>query len=161
MGHQPELMSDTIEQNILLGDTADISVYLKAACLDREVNEMPDHAQTQVGSGGMRLSGGQQARVALARTLCHKRPVMILDDPFSAVDKATEKELYQNLRQMASDSIILLISHRLSLFAELDGVIWMENGHAAISTHEDLMRTNPKYAHLYRVQAEGGKMCEA
>lgn len=161
MGHQPELMSDTIEQNILLGDTADISVYLKAACLDREVNEMPDHAQTQVGSGGMRLSGGQQARVALARTLCHKRPVMILDDPFSAVDKATEKELYQNLRQMASDSIILLISHRLSLFSELDGVIWMENGHAAISTHEDLMRTNPNYAHLYRVQAEGGQMCEA
>jgi len=122
---------------------------------------MPDHAQTQVGSGGMRLSGGQQARVALARTLCHKRPVMILDDPFSAVDKATEKELYQNLRQMASDSIILLISHRLSLFSELDGVIWMENGHAAISTHKDLMRTNPKYAHLYRVQAEGGQMCEA
>mgnify|MGYP000078508282 CR=1 FL=1 len=58
----------------------------------------------------MRLSGGQAQRLALARTLCHLRPVMILDDPFSALDKKTEAEIFSNIRQLAGDAIVLLIS---------------------------------------------------
>lgn len=61
---------------------------------------MPDKENTMVGNGGVRLSGGQAQRLALARTLCHKRPVLILDDPFSALDKDTEKQIFANLKNI-------------------------------------------------------------
>lgn len=93
LGHDPELFNDTLENNILMGDQADAEALLKMVCLDQEVAGMPEKIQTLVGNGGVRLSGGQAQRLALARTLCHKKPVMILDDPFSALDGSTERNL--------------------------------------------------------------------
>ena len=78
--------------------------------------------------GGVRLSGGQAQRLALARTLCHKKPVMILDDPFSALDKQTEAQVFAHLKELARDSIVLLISHRLYLFPQMDQVIFLDHG---------------------------------
>lgn len=129
LGHDPELFDDSIKNNILMGENEDTETYLKAVCFDREVAEMEQGPDTVVGSGGVRLSGGQAKRLALARTLCHKRPVLILDDPFSALDRNTEQEVYTNLKAMTSDSIVILLSHRLYLFPEMDQVIWMEHGH--------------------------------
>ena len=103
----------------------------------------------------MRLSGGQAQRLALARTLCHKKPVLVLDDPFSALDKTTEAQIFANLRREEAGSVVLLISHRLYLFPELDQVIWMNEGKTQTGTHEELMRENPEYAELFREQ-EGG-----
>ncbi len=111
LGHDPELFNDTIEHNILLGDDASAEAFLQTVCMDEEVAQMPDGMQTLVGNGGVRLSGGQAQRLALARTLCHKKPVLILDDPFSALDRSTENEIYENLRAQTKDSIVLLISH--------------------------------------------------
>lgn len=82
LGHDPELFNDSVRNNILLGDDDDPERYLKAVCFDGEVAEMEEGMDTIVGNGGVRLSGGQAQRLALARTLCHKRPVLILDDPF-------------------------------------------------------------------------------
>ena len=82
LGHDPELFNDSVRNNILLGDDDDPEKYLKAVCFDGEVAEMEEGMDTIVGNGGVRLSGGQAQRLALARTLCHKRPVLILDDPF-------------------------------------------------------------------------------
>lgn len=82
-----------MENNILLGDKKEADDYLKAVCMEQETAEMEDGKQTAVGNGGVRLSGGQAKRLALARTLCHKKPVLILDDPFSALDKNTEKQI--------------------------------------------------------------------
>lgn len=76
----------------------------------------------------MRLSGGQAQRLALARTICHKKPVIILDDPFSALDKDTEKQIFKNLGEMVSDSIVMIISHRLYLFPQMNKVIWLNDG---------------------------------
>ena len=123
MGHQPELISADIEENILLGDEGNALKYLRAVRMEEETAKMPDGIHTLVGNGGVRLSGGQQARIALARTLCHRKPVMILDDPFSAVDTETEKEIMKNLRELARDSIVLLLTHRLALFPELNQVL--------------------------------------
>lgn len=162
MGHDCELFNDSIRNNILLGKEADAETLLRAVCLEDEVKRMPDGIDTLVGSGGVRLSGGQQARLALARTLAHKKPLLILDDPFSALDKKTEKAVFENLKAFAPDSIILLISHRLYLFPEMNQVIWMEGGRAQASTHEALMRENQQYAGLYRTQCqEGGGPNEA
>lgn len=161
LGHQPELLRASIEENILLGADGDASPWLKAVCLDREAASMQAGAQTLVGNAGTGLSGGQQARLALARTLCHRRPILVLDDPFSAVDLATEREIMANLRQLAGDSIVLLISHRLDLFPTFDQVLWMEDGQVTASTHAALMDTCPEYAGLYQAQAEGGGRYDA
>lgn len=156
LGHDCELFSDTIENNILLGIPEDPAAYLSAVCFDEDLKQMPDGMQTRIGSGGVLLSGGQKQRVALARTLAHPRPVYILDDPFSALDKETEQEIFSHIRKLAKSRIVLLISHRLYLFPQCSQVIWMEHGHTMVSTHEELMQGNPSYAKLYRTQSKGG-----
>lgn len=152
LGHQPELFSGTIEENICLGTPGDIGPVLRAVCIDREVAAFPEGVHTVIGSGGIRLSGGQQARIALARTLYHKKPLMVLDDPFSAVDMETEARIFANLRRWAGDSIVLLISHRLALFPRMDQVLWLENGTVTAAGHDELMRANERYRALYEAQ---------
>ena len=160
LGHDPELFADSIAENILLGDPEDANRYLKLVCLDQEVGEMNEGVQTLIGNGGVRLSGGQAQRLALARTLCHKKPLPILDDPFSALDQTTEREVFANLKETAKDSMILLLSHRLYLFPELDQVIWMENGRTVTGTHAELMKKVPEYAELIHAE-EGERKDEA
>ena len=155
LGHDPELFNDSVRNNILLGDDDDPEKYLKAVCFDGEVAEMEEGMDTIVGNGGVRLSGGQAQRLALARTLCHKRPVLILDDPFSALDRKTEEAVFANLRKLAADSIVLLLSHRLYLFPEMDQVLWMEDGKVTAGTHEQILEKFPEYARLYEAQADG------
>ena len=95
--------------------------------MEEETAKMPDGIHTLVGNGGVRLSGGQQARIALARTLCHRKPVMILDDPFPQWTQKRKKKIMKNLRELARDSIVLLLTHRLALFPELNQVLWMSD----------------------------------
>ena len=152
LGHDPELFNDSVENNVLLGDSKNSDTYLNSACMKQEVAEMTDGKNTLIGSGGAYLSGGQAKRLAFARTLCHDKPILILDDPFSALDKNTEKQAFVNLQALAKDSIVLLISHRLYLFPEMDGVIWMENGKAVTGTHEELLKIVPEYESLYTSQ---------
>lgn len=148
LGHDPELFNDSIKNNILLGDNKDVNEYLKAVCIDKEVEAMEQRADTIIGSGGVRLSGGQAQRIALARTLCHKKPVFILDDPFSALDKNTEEQIYNNLRKMTEGSIVIILSHRLYMFPKLDKVIWLDEGSARVGTHDELMLECMAYRQL-------------
>ncbi len=152
LGHDPELLGDSIENNVLLGDDEDVWKWLRAVCFDEEVKEMEDREKTVVGNSGVRLSGGQAARLALARTLCHGKPVMVLDDPFSALDRNTEKQVFQHVKELSKDRIVFLISHRLYLFPEFDQVIWMDQKMGTCSSHEKLMAENRQYAELYRAQ---------
>ena len=160
MGHESELMSDSIEENVRLGEQRGITPYLQAVCFDEEVAQMPHGSATSVGSSGIRLSGGQQARTALARTLYNAQQILILDDPFAAVDRVTEKEIFGNLRRLAKDKIVILISHRLYLFPSFDKVLFIDNGACVFSTHEELMQENGAYAKLYNAQAVGGEQDE-
>ena len=156
LGHDAELFNDTVENNILMGENKNPDTFLQAVCMSDEVEEMKEGKETLVGNGGVRLSGGQGKRLALARTLCHERPVLILDDPFSALDKKTETEIFANLKEMTKENIVILISHRLYLFPQMDKVIWMENGKALAGTHEELMHTVPEYKNLFIEQSEEG-----
>ena len=152
LGHDPELFHDSVRDNVLLGDEIDLKTYLKAVCIDREVSDMEEGEDTLIGNGGVRLSGGQAQRVALARTLCHKKPLLVLDDPFSALDKSTEKEVFANVRAMTRDSIVLLLSHRLYLFPQMDQIIWMDEGKTTVGTHEELLEKGGVYEKLYQMQ---------
>ena len=126
LGHDPELLGDSVENNVLLGDDDNVWPWLRAVCFDEEVREMEEKEKTVVGNSGVRLSGGQAARLALARTLCHGKPVLVLDDPFSALDRNTEKQVFEHVKELSKDRIVFLISHRLYLFPEFDQVIWMD-----------------------------------
>ena len=152
LGHEPELLGDRVENNVLLGDDDDVWTWLKAVCLDEEVREMEEKEKTVVGNSGVRLSGGQAARLALARTLCHKKPILVLDDPFSALDRRTEKQVFEHVKAYSKDRIVFLISHRLYLFPELDQVIWMDRKMGVCKSHERMMAENLQYAELYRAQ---------
>lgn len=156
LGHMPQLLSDTIYNNITLGEEGDISAVLHDVCFDEDLKDMPDGIHTMVGSSGVRLSGGQQARIALARALYRHSPLMILDDPFSAVDMKTEEVIIQNLRSHYSDSIIVLISHRLSIFPKTDSIILIHRDRKAeYGTHTTLLSSSELYASIYRLQMGG------
>ena len=155
LGHDPELSADTIRSNILCGDEQDAMPYLAAVALQEEVLAMENGADTVIGSSGTRLSGGQAQRLALARTLAHPRPVLVLDDPFSALDRGTEDTVFANLQTYAKDKVVFLISHRLYHFPQMRQVIFMEDGRTAVGTHEELMASEPVYRQLYESQTEG------
>ena len=156
MGHDPQLLSDSIYENVTLGEGGDISEILSLVCFDADLAAMPGGVNTCIGAGGVRLSGGQRDRVALARTLCRPSRLVILDDPFSAVDMDTERKIIAKLRGRFPDRILVLISHRLAAFPETEQVLFFENGRAVTSTHEALLRENPAYKALWDAQAKGG-----
>lgn len=153
MGHDAHLISDTIYNNITMGDDGDISHVLKMVCFDEDLKSMENGIETLVGNGGVRLSGGQQARIALARTLYHKNKILILDDPFSAVDMKTEKNIIDNLRANYSDCLILLISHRLAIFKYLNQIILInEDKTLEYGNHQKLIENSTLYNQLYLLQ---------
>ncbi|MFA6856069.1 MAG: ABC transporter ATP-binding protein [Treponema sp.] len=153
MGHEASLLSASIYDNVTLGNDGNIDDVLQTVCFDTDLREMTDGIKTLVGNGGVRLSGGQQERIALARTLYHKTPFIILDDPFASVDRTTEQIILSNIRRKYSDCTVLLISHRLSQFKTLDEVLLLENdGTAICSTHEKLMKYSKTYRSLYELQ---------
>lgn len=154
MGHNLELFDDTIENNIEFGKEGNILPVLDIVSMKEEVENFSDGIYTKLKEGGIKLSGGQQSRIALARTLYHARGIIVLDDPFSACDKNTEKEIYENIRREYKDSIIFLISHRLSLFDQMNQVLFIDNQSVESGTHLELLKNNDKYKHLYFLQTK-------
>ena len=155
LGHDPELWNDTVKANVLCGENADPMAALSLTAMGMEVRAMEQGVDTMVGSGGVRLSGGQAQRLALARTLAHPRPVLILDDPFSALDRPTEDVVFADLKAYAKDKIVLLISHRLYHFPEMKEILFLEDGNITAGTHEALLSGNAAYRNLYESQTGG------
>ena len=159
MGHMPQLFDTTIEENITLGnkDHGSVSGVLRDVCFDRDLQDMPDGTDTTVGSSGVRLSGGQKARITLARTLYHMTPVIILDEPFASVDIHTEQQIINNVRRDYKDSLIIIVSHRLRIFPETDRIILLEKGSpCVVGTHEELLETSELYSSIFALQSEQG-----
>ena len=159
LGHDPELSADTVQNNVLCGSEQEAEPYLAEAALDDEVRRMEQGLETVIGPSGTRLSGGQAQRLALARTLAHPRPVLVLDDPFSALDRNTEDIVFRNLQEYAKDKVVFLISHRLYHFPQMQQVIFMDGGKTTVGTHAELMAAEPVYLQLYESQTsqKGGE----
>ncbi len=158
LGHTPQLLSDTIYNNITLGSKKDITSVLKDVCFDTDLAVMPNGKDTLVGNNGIKLSGGQQARIALARSLLNKNKIIILDDPFSAVDMKTEEKIIENMKSNYKDSLIILISHRLAIFNRINKIILLKcDKTAEYGTHNELMNKSELYATIFNLQCtEGG-----
>jgi len=157
-GHQSELLSDTIQENVSFGIGGDITPSLKDVSFLADLADMRDGTQTIVGSAGVRLSGGQAARISLARALYRHTPLVILDDPFASVDRKTEEEIISNIRNGHGSSIVIVISHRLSIFPATNQVLFVnQDGTVVTGTHKSLMETCEAYRAMYLLQMGDGK----
>ncbi len=127
----PRLFSESLAENIALGRSKDrLDLVLDQTTLTQDLNEMPDGIETTVGSRGLRLSGGQAQRVATARSLLTQPELLVVDDLSSALDVATERDLWSHLRTEGTSTIIA-VSHRQFVIDQADQVITLEDGRIA------------------------------
>ena len=152
------LFNDTIGYNIGYGGEgatqAEIEASAKGAAIDRFVASLPDKYETAVGERGLKLSGGEKQRVAIARTLLKNPPILILDEATSALDSRTEEAILATLDRLARDRTTITIAHRLSTVINSDKILVLENGKIAESgTHEQLLELNGLYADMWYRQA--------
>ncbi len=151
LGHNLELFSLSAEENILLGKNGDANEYLRLSALDKELDK-----NDYIGEGGQILSGGQKERIALSRVFAHIKSIVVLDDPFAALDKSTELAVFENIKEKCKDSILIISSHRLDLFPMMDKVIVIEDGKIEEGRHEELIASSEYYKELYMLA--GGKV---
>lgn len=162
LGHRPELLSDTIYNNLTLGGGQEAGGVLEDVAFLKDLLDMPERENTLVGNRGIRLSGGQQSRIALARTLLEKKKIIILDDPFAAVDMKTEEAIIRRLRENYRHSVILLISHRLAIFPAVNRILILHADKSIeVGTHEGLMESSKLYSDIYSLQSMAGEDLDA
>lgn len=126
------LFSRSVADNVLFGKQKasfdDLEIVARHADLHESVMEFPDKYETIVGERGMTLSGGQKQRVSLARAFLVNRPILLLDDIFSAVDTSTEQRIFKSIQNHFKGHTVLLITHRVSILDQMNRVIYMLNG---------------------------------
>ena len=154
------LFNDSILYNIAYGNPkasqAQIIAAAKAARIHDFVSSLPDGYDTQVGERGLKLSGGEKQRVAIARTLLKNPPILILDEATSALDTRTEREIQDELAQIARDRSTLIIAHRLSTIVDADEIIVLEKGKVIErGSHAQLLLQAGRYAHMWSLQQAG------
>jgi ABC-type multidrug transport system fused ATPase/permease subunit len=148
------VFSDDVSFNISLGnENTHIEEAIEISELTSDLTRFEKGLQTRLMERGVRVSGGQRQRIALARAWATDCRVLILDDPFSAIDITMEQKIMQNLRKNLGDKIILLFSHRLTTFTHTDQILLLQNGTIAeMGTHNELFALNGTYKSIYSAQ---------
>lgn len=156
------LFNDTIYYNIAYGrpdaTREEIIEAARAAHIHEFVETLPDKYDTIVGERGLKLSGGEKQRVAIARTLLKNPPILLFDEATSALDSRTEKAIQAELQEIATNHTTLVIAHRLSTIMDADQILVMEHGHIVErGTHVELLVQNNVYAHMWALQQQEQK----
>lgn len=154
------LFSGTIADNLRWGNKNATDEELRNACkiadADEFVSSFPDGYQTDLGQGGVNVSGGQKQRLCIARAILKSPKILILDDSTSAVDSATDARIRQGLRESLPSTTKIIIAQRVSSISDCDKIIILDNGTVNdIGTHEDLLERNEIYRDVYTSQQKG------
>ena len=154
------LFSGTIRENLLWGDAnatdGELQAACEAACAWEFIQRMPEGLDTDLGQGGVNVSGGQKQRLCIARAILKKPRVLILDDSTSAVDTATDAKIRAAFRTQLPDTTKIIIAQRIISVMDADLIVVMDDGRIAdMGTHEELMKTSEIYRDVYQSQQEG------
>ncbi len=153
------LFNTTIRENIAYAKpdatAAEIDQAIQLAHLSDFINSLPLKDQTQVGERGLKVSGGEKQRIAIARAILKGAPILIFDEATSSLDTLAEQAILQAMRDVAKQHTSLVIAHRLSTITDADLILVLTEGQLAEQgTHQQLMRLNGLYANMWRQQAE-------
>ncbi len=156
------LFNDTIYYNIAYGQPdatrEEIIEAARAAHIHDFVETLPDKYDTLVGERGLKLSGGEKQRVAIARTLLKNPPILLFDEATSALDSRTEKAIQAELQEIATNHTTLVIAHRLSTIMDADQILVMEHGRIVErGTHNELLAHKGAYSHMWALQQQEQK----
>jgi len=159
------LFNDTIYYNIAYGrptaSPSEIEDAARLASIHDFVSDLPEGYNTRVGERGLKLSGGEKQRVAIARTILKGPEILIFDEATSALDTHTEKEIQRSLRDVAEERTALVIAHRLSTVIDADKIIVLENGSVVErGTHAELLAQKGTYEAMWARQQEAEKAKE-
>ncbi len=159
------LFNDSIYYNILYGrtdaSTAEVEEAAQMARIHDFIMELPDGYDTGVGERGLKLSGGEKQRVAIARTILKHPAILLFDEATSALDTHTEKEIQESLREVSSDRTTLMIAHRLSTVIDADEIIVLDAGRIVErGRHVELLEHGGAYAAMWARQQEAAKIGE-
>ncbi len=151
------LFNDTIENNIKYGNpdatTEEIIEVAKNANAYNFIMKLPDGFKTNVGEKGVRLSGGEKQRIAIARAFLKNAPILLLDEPTASLDSESEKEVQKALERLLIGKTALIIAHRLSTIIDADRIYVIKNGQIIEEgTHDELIKKNGEYTRLYKIQ---------
>jgi len=152
------LFNDSIGYNIGYGregaSQSDIEAAAEGAAIDQFIDILPDKYESMVGERGLKLSGGEKQRVAIARTLLKNPPILVLDEATSALDSRTEQAIQQTLNRISESRTSIVIAHRLSTIVDADQIVVLDNGRVAErGTHDELLAKRGLYAELWDRQA--------
>ncbi len=168
MGVVPQdtvLFNDTILYNIRYGrpeaPDAEVREAARLAQIDEFIKRLPEGYDTMVGERGLKLSGGEKQRVAIARTILKGPPILILDEATSALDSHTEKEIQDALDRVVQNRTTLVIAHRLSTIVGADAILVLDSGRLVEQgTHAELLASGGLYASLWNRQRQAEKARE-
>ena len=153
------LFNDSIFYNIAYGrpgaSREEVIEAAKAAHIHGFIESLPDGYHTVVGERGLKLSGGEKQRVAIARTLLKNPPILVFDEATSALDTRTEKAIQEELARIAAGRTTLVIAHRLSTIVDADQILVMDHGRVAErGSHRELLEQGGLYAHMWALQQQ-------
>jgi ATP-binding cassette subfamily B protein len=160
------LFNDTVEYNIAYGragaSRAEVEAAARAAHIHSFIAAQPKGYDTMVGERGLKLSGGEKQRVAIARTLLKNPPILIFDEATSALDSANERAIQAELKSAAQGKTALVIAHRLSTVVDAHCIVVLEQGRLVESgTHAELLARAGRYAQMWQLQQSGEREADA
>ena len=156
----PILFHRSLEDNIRYGQveasSKEVIAAAKLAHCDEFIKKNPNGYQALVGERGTKLSGGEKQRIAIARAMLLKAPILILDEATSALDSVTEKYIQDSLEKLMEKRTTIVVAHRLSTLAKMDRILVFDKGKIIEQgSHHQLLKKNGHYAHMWHMQAGG------